>query len=181
MKKTILTILAGVALMTSCSQNQNKEYVIYGTVSDTKLEGAKIYLVPFDNHDRENIDSTYIKNHSFEFHGTQERMVELRVEKRRRFGVQSLLVVTEPGNTYVTIGGVSIGRGTPQNDSLQAWKSFTMLFNEEISQLSKEGLTEEMKALQESHMARTRQMASNVGKHTTLGAFLDARVSRAEK
>ena len=46
MKKTLLTILAGVALMTSCSQN--KEYVIYGTVSDTKLEGAKIYLVPFD-------------------------------------------------------------------------------------------------------------------------------------
>ena len=180
MKKTLLTILAGVALMTSCSQNPNREYVIYGTISNPKLEGAKVYLVPFDKHERDDIDSTYIHNHMFEFRGTKERMVDVRLEKRRRFGVQNLLVVTEPGTTYVTIGEVSVGRGTPQNDSLQAWKSLTMQFNEEVTQLSKEGLTEEMKALQDAHMARTLQMASNVGTHTTLGSFLEARVSRAQ-
>ena len=179
MKKTLLTILAGVALMTSCSQNE--EYVIYGTVSDPKLEGAKIYLVPFEKHERNDIDSTYVNNHMFEFRGTQERMVDIRLEKRKRFGVQNLLVVTEPGKTYVTIGSVSVGRGTPQNDSLQAWKSLTMIFNEEIAQLHKDGLTEEMKALQDAHMARTLKMASNVGKRTTLGSFLEARVSRAER
>lgn len=179
MKKTLFTIFAGLALMTSCSQSN--EYVIYGTVSDTKLEGAKIYLVPFEKHEKKDIDSTYIKNHTFEFRGTKERMVDIRLERRRRFGVQSLLVVTEPGSTYVTIGEVSVGRGTPQNDSLQAWKSLTMQFNEEMAQLSKAGLTEEMKTLQDAHMDRTLQMASNVGTHTTLGSFLEARVARAEK
>lgn len=179
MKKIFFLILAGALMLASC--NKSNEYVIYGTVSKPELEGAKIYLVPFDNHEKENIDSTYIRNHTFEFRGTEERMVDIRLEKRRRFGIESLLVVTEPGAAYVTIGEVSVGRGTPQNDSLQAWKSYTMMFNDEIAKLHKDGLTEEMKALQESHMARTRQMASNVGKNTTLGAFLESRVARAEK
>ena len=44
MKKILLTLFAGVALLASCSQP--KEYVIYGTVSNPDLEGAQVFLVP---------------------------------------------------------------------------------------------------------------------------------------
>lgn len=80
-----------------------------------------------------------------------------------------------------TIGQVSVGRGTPQNDSLKVWKSLTMIFNEEIAKLHKEGLTEEMQALQDEHLASTRKMISKVSKKSTLGAFLDSRVSKLDE
>jgi hypothetical protein len=166
MKKIVFTLLAGTALLASCAE-QDKGYVIYGTVSNPDLEGAQVFLVPLENPTKETIDSVYISNQMFEFRGTEERIADIRIE--------NLLVVTEPGETFVTIGEVSSSRGTPQNDSLQVWKNLTKQYNMQVSSLRREGRKDEAAALREKHIARTRQMAKNVGKETTLGTFLNSR------
>lgn len=173
MKKIIFTLLAGTALLASCSQD--KGYVIYGTVSNPDLEGAQVFLVPLENATKETIDSVYIHNQMFEFRGTEEKMVDIRIERYKRYGNENLLVVTEPGETFVTIGQVSSGRGTPQNDSLQVWKNLTKQYNMQVSSLRSQGRKEEAAALRESYIDRTRSLASNVGKGSTLGVFLNSR------
>lgn len=173
MKKIITTLLAGAALLASCSQD--KEYVIYGTVSNPDLEGAQVFLVPLENATKETIDSVYIHNQMFEFRGTEEKMADIRIEMYKRYGNENLLVVTEPGETFVTIGQVSSGRGTPQNDSLQVWKNLTMQYYQQSGSLRKQGMKAEADALRDSYASRTRQMASNVGRESTLGKFLDSR------
>ena len=173
MKRTIFTIIAGAALLTSCSQN--KEYVIHGTVNDPNLEGAKIYLVPLENATVETIDSVYVENQSFEFRGTEEKIADIRIERRRRLGMQNLLVITEPGEIYVTIGRVSSSGGTAQNDSLQVWKDLTKEYHQTSSDLIRQGRRGEVKAVREAYVARTRQMAANLGHKSTLGIFLNGR------
>ena len=174
MKKTIITLLAGAALLASCAE-QEKGYVIYGTVSNPDLEGAQVFLVPLENATKETIDSVYIQNQMFEFRGTEEKIADIRIERYKRYGNENLLVVTEPGETFVTIGQVSSSRGTPQNDSLQVWKNLTMQYNQQVSSLRRQDRNEEAAALRESYIDRTRRMASNVGKGTTLGVFLNSR------
>jgi len=174
MKKTIITLLAGAALLASCAE-QEKGYVIYGTVSNPDLEGAQVFLVPLENATKETIDSVYIQNQMFEFRGTEEKIADIRIERYKRYGNENLLVVTEPGETFVTIGQVSSSRGTPQNDSLQVWKNLTMQYNQQVSSLRRQDRNEEAAALRESYIDRTRRMASNVGKGSTLGVFLNSR------
>lgn len=177
MKKIIIMLLAGAVMLASCSQE--KGYVIYGTVSNPELEGAQVFLVPLENPVKETIDSVVIHNQMFEFRGTEEKMADIRIERYKRYGNENLLVVTEPGETFVTIGQVSSGRGTPQNDSLQVWKNLTMQYYQQSGSLRKQGMKAEADALREAYVARTRQMASNVGKGTTLGAFLDSRYPKS--
>ena len=177
MKKIIIMLLAGAVMLASCSQE--KGYVIYGTVSNPELEGALVFLVPLENPVKETIDSVVIRNQMFEFRGTEEKMADIRIERYKRYGNENLLVVTEPGETFVTIGQVSSGRGTPQNDSLQVWKNLTMQYYQQSGNLRKQGMKAEADALREAYVARTRQMASNVGKGTTLGAFLDSRYPKS--
>lgn len=160
MKKIVFTILAA-ALLASCAHDN--ECVIHGTVTNPDLEGAKVYFVPVEEESMENLDSTYIHNQFFEFRGTEERVVDIRLEKRRRLGVETLLVVTEPGDIYVTIGKSSTGRGTPQNDTIQAWKHLTQnLYRKQIEH--------------DYYISRTKQMAKNIGEKTTLGSFLLSRM-----
>lgn len=174
MNKTIIKLLAGASLLASCAE-QEKGYVIYGTVSNPDLEGAQVFLVPLENATKETIDSVYIADQMFEFRGTEEKIADIRIERYKRIGNENLLVITEPGETHVTIGQVSSSRGTPQNDSLQVWKNLTKQYNMQVSSLRSQGRKDDAAALRESYIARTRQMASNVGKETTLGTFLNSR------
>lgn len=161
MKRTlILTGLLTAAILCSCNKDG---YHIKGTVTDPGLEGAIVFLVPVTEpvHEpsKDNLDSTFIRNGHFEFIGTRERLVDVRVEKFKRMNVQNLLVVTEPGVIDVVLGERSSGSGTPQNDSLQVWKNLT----ENRTQL---GLHPK------AYMERTRSIAHNIGDETTLGSFL---------
>ena len=166
MKKIVFTLFAA-AMLASCATHSN-EYVIHGTVASHELEGAKVYLVPMGDVTKENLDSTYIHNQFFEFRGTEERVVDVRLERRRRWGVETLLVVTEPGEIYVTLGQTSTGRGTPQNDSIQVWKHLTQsYYRKEIDQ--------------DYYFSRSLQMVKNVGEKSTLGAFLNSRFSEKSK
>lgn len=173
MKTKFIFILIVVIVFTSCSQSS--QYIICGTVTNPALEGAMVFLVPLENATKETIDSVYISNQMFEFRGTEEKIADIRIERFKRFGNENLLVITEPGETFVTIGQVSSGRGTPQNDSLQVWKNLTKQYNMQVSSLRSQGRKEDAAALRESYIARTRQMARNVGKESTLGKFLSSR------
>lgn len=160
MKHILMMSLLAAALLCSCNKDG---YRIHGTVTDPSLEGAIVFLVPVTEPvhlpEKDNLDSTFIKNGHFEFSGTKERMVDVRVERLKRFGVQNLLVVTEPGEIDVVLGQRSSSCGTPQNDSLQVWKDIT----ENRGRL---GLQPE------AYMERTRSMAHAVGDDSTLGSFL---------
>lgn len=173
MKKTIFTLLAGAVLLASCSRN--KEYVIYGSVSNPDLEGAQVFLVPLENAAEENIDSVCIRNQMFEFRGIGEKMAEIRIEMSKGYGSENLLVVTEPGEAYVTIGPESSAKGTPQNDSLQVWKNLTEQYYDQLSILMRQKRNLEAMKLRDSYYSRSHQMALNVGVETALGRFLYSR------
>lgn len=171
MKKIIFTA-AVTLLLVSCTGNKG-DFSIYGTVTNPDLEGACIYLVPMLEEvilpGRENLDSTFIKDGKFEFHGNVERISDLRLERYRRIDVQNLLVVTEPGTINVTIGKESFGGGTPQNDSLQVWKELNAQLRQEMAVA---GGKEERDALHKKFKTRTQELAHNCGDGSTLAEFL---------
>lgn len=156
MKKTAAILAAALTLMSCAPKNQ---FVIKGTVEKPELEDARVFLVPIGNETPEFIDSTQIKNGRFTFKGNTETLSEIRVERLKRFGTESLLVVTEPGTIEVSLGYFSSGKGTPQNDSLQAWKGANMIYRS--GQMSREQLKE-----------RTYAIIDALGEDSTLGAFL---------
>ena len=157
MKRRIYALFAAAAVLASCSPSN--EYVIYGTVTNPDLEGAQVFLVPLENAVKETIDSVYIKNQMFEFRGSEEKMADIRIERFKRLGNENLLVITEPGETYVTIGPVSSSRGTPQNDSLQVWKNLTKQYHQKLLP-------------RDAYIGRIHQMADALGAESTLGSFL---------
>ena len=170
MKKILfLTVAAAAFLLCACGRD---EYRIHGRVTSNELEGVKIFLVPYGHEERENVDSVLIHNHEFEFRGREHWMCTLRLISHERHKGQNLLVATEPGDIYVTIGPDSRGGGTPQNDSLQVWKDLTIEHNRRLGQLYDAGLKEEATEEHAAYRTRTQQMALALGEDSILGAFL---------
>ena len=169
MKKAFLFLMALAAILASCGRNQ---YRIHGRVTSNDLEGIQIFLVPVGHEEPENVDSVKIRNHEFFFKGNKEWMCALRLDRYHRDKGQNLLVATEPGDIYVTIGPDSHGGGTPQNDSLQVWKDLTIQSNKEYGQLYNAGLKAQADSLRAIYKQRTREMALALGEDSTVGAFL---------
>lgn len=170
MKKILfLTVAAAAFLLCACGRD---EYRIHGRVTSNELEGVKIFLVPYGHEERENVDSVLIHNHEFEFRGREHWMCTLRLISHERHKGQNLLVATEPGDIYVTIGPDSRGGGTPQNDSLQVWKDLTIEHNRRLGQLYDAGMKEEATEEHAAYRTRTQQMALALGGDSILGAFL---------
>ena len=96
------------------------------------------FLVPFYGEKNANtVDSVEIKDGKFEFTTDSSKLYKILVDLRFRMGVQSLLVVGEPGDVKVTIDSVSHAVGTPQNDSLEKWKVRTEMHNRELMKMRK--------------------------------------------
>ena len=168
MKRIILFVLCALALC-SCGKGQ---YRIHGRVTSNDLEGIQVFLVPIGHEEPENVDSVKIRNHEFSFKGRKEWICEIRLDRYHRDKGQNLLVVTEPGDIYVTIGPNSTGGGTPQNDSLQVWKDLTMEHNRVYGGLYDEGRKEEAKAVHAEYLRRTREIALSLGEESIAGKFL---------
>lgn len=168
MKRIILFALCAMALC-SCGRGQ---YRIHGRVTSNDLEGVQVFLVPVGHEEPENVDSVKIRNHEFTFKGRKEWMCEIRLDRYHRDKGQNLLLVTEPGDIYVTIGPDSSGGGTPQNDSLQVWKDLTIEHNRRLGQLYDAGMKEEATKEHAAYRTRTQQMALALGEDSILGAFL---------
>lgn len=126
MRKLLYIALVCVAAGLGCCGNPKEEYVVKGSTSQERLEGERVFLVPYGSptiEDSIGVDSTVIKNGKFEFRGHKgEFLARVTMDKRVRYGTQDLLIVTEPGEITVIIDSVSSGTGTPQNNVLQAWK-----------------------------------------------------------
>ena len=170
MKRSLLLVaVLAAALFASCSRNQ---YRIHGRVTSNDLEGIQIFLVPVGHEEPWNVDSVYIHNHEFFFKGDKHWMCALRLDKRHRDKGQNLLVATEPGDIYVTIGPDSHGGGTPQNDSLQIWKDLTIKNNQIEGQMRNAGLKQQADSLHKVYKERTQALALSLGAESIAGAFL---------
>ena len=170
MKKAFFLLAAlTVVLISSCGRDQ---YRIHGRVTSNDLEDMQIFLVPLGHETAEFVDSVHIHNHEFFFQGKEHWMCEIRLGKRQRDKGQNLLVVTEPGDIYVTIGPDSRGGGTPQNDSLQVWKDLTIQRNAVFGPLYDAGMKAQADSVHQLYKERTRAMARSLGEDSILGAFL---------
>lgn len=177
--------LLSVFCMIGCRVNKvQSSCKIEGTASGA-LNGKKIFLVPLNGpQDRAHVDSAVIENGKFEFSVDTLMMAVLRIDLRARYGNQELLVVTEPGTVNVVIGEVSTASGTPQNDSLQVWKSLSEEYQAKnrslLMQLQqtqdddslKSGIKAVMKGNYQSLKNRSRYMADGL-KKGVLYEFLD--------
>ena len=119
----VLTLVCGCVI--GCT-NSNEGYRIKGTTSQSRLNGKKVFLVPYGTRTYEDsigVDSTIIKDGKFEFQGNKgEFLARVTIDMKHRHGTQDLLIVTEPGEISVVIDSVSSATGTPQNEALQSWK-----------------------------------------------------------
>lgn len=168
MKRIILFVLCALALC-SCGKGQ---YRIHGRVTSNDLEGIQVFLVPIGHEEPENVDSVKIRNHEFSFKGRKEWICEIRLDRYHRDKGQNLLVVTEPGDIYVTIGPDSSGGGTPQNDSLQVWKGLTIQYNQQYGYLKEGGMNAEADSVRSAYKQRTWEMARALGEDSAAGEFL---------
>ena len=170
MKKAfVLTALLGILLF-SCSHPNR--YRIHGRVTSNELEGVQVFLVPVGHEEPENVDSVVIRNHEFFFKGDKNWMCAIRLDRYHRDKGQNLLVATEPGDIYVTIGPDSSGGGTPMNDSLQVWKDLTIASNKEWTDLMNAGRKDLADSSRAVYRDRTRQMALALGEDSIVGEFL---------
>ena len=170
MKRTlILPLLLAAAVFAACGRDQ---YRIHGRVTSNELEGVRVFLVPVGHEEPENVDSLEIHNHEFSFKGREHRMCTIRLHRNHRDKGQNLLVATEPGDIYVTIGPDSHSGGTPLNDSLQVWKDLTIQQNQLTSLLRQEGRKEEADSVHQAYRERTQAMAIALGEDNIVGKFL---------
>jgi len=170
MRRFLVLAALLVAALSACSKSD--QYRIHGRVTSSDLDGVQVFLVPVGHEEPENVDSVYIKDHEFMFKGRKHWICEIRLDKYHRDKGQNLLVVTEPGDIYVTIGPDSRGGGTPQNDSLQVWKDLTVSHNRAFGQLYDAGLKVAADSVHGMYKDRTRQMALSLGRNSELGGFL---------
>ena len=156
-----------------------------GTINP-KFNGKKIFLVPMTRPaTMETVDSMVVTDGKFAFTADTCDLRVIRVDYHFRIGVQDLLVITESGDRVVNIDSISSCKGTPQNDSLQAWKERTERFNMECQPFMIDGRNAEkrgdlataatMQAKLDSIRREYRKESNALGesmKGTSLGDFL---------
>ena len=178
-----------ILLLGGCQQNDGKCY-IEGTVNGEKYEGKRIFVVPLNGPTTaEYVDSMEIKDGKFHFvkDFTKDtiQMYKILLDYHYRMGLQPLLIVGEPGHLRVTIDSISSAGGTPQNDSLQAWKEVTekyiqdyATYNRTVSMLRENDMMEQAAKIQQesrevqlTYKRYTRRLAENM-KEGALHDFL---------
>lgn len=186
--KKILFSVAIAATMMACGSGSDKGFTIEGTVTQARLEGQKIFLVPMDDSIKKEIgvDSTVIKDMKFQFKGNREFVGDIRLDWRVRMGTQNLFVITEPGTITVTIDSNSVGGGTPQNEALQQWKDLTIRRNKaaafqgrHVRYLISQGdtayahrLQDSIKTYIEDYREESRKMAKHFDEGATFREFI---------
>lgn len=130
---SVLFFIAAVFAFSSC-ESQDEKFVIKGTTTQSRLNGERVFLVPFGGKEIEDsigVDSVVVKDNKFEFTGHGEYMARITMDKRVRYGTQDLLIVTEGGGVVeVVIDSVSHGGGTPQNEALEQWKNIKIMHDQ---------------------------------------------------
>lgn len=159
---------------------------IHGIVNGEQYEGKRIFLVPFSGPaTAETVDSVEIKDGQFEFTPDSMQMYKILLDYHYRFGTQPLIVIAEAGDIQVKIDTISSAVGTPQNDSLQAWKEMTEEYQRQHGALDRliaakkqrgdtvqiAGIQAQADRMRMAYKHRSRAMAANM-EGTVLGDFL---------
>lgn len=125
-----------------CASNaENKPCHIHGTLPDSSYNGYRVFLISTETMGKDGnkgVDSVEVQNQQFDFHVDRNEVAIIRMSWKRRFGLEDLLVVVEPGEINVTLDSISSSGGTPMNDSLQAWKELTMQHNQKTNKIRRE-------------------------------------------
>jgi len=161
-----------IACFAGCSKN---EAIIEGKVPDASYDKEVVYLVPLKDATKETVDSTFIHNSRFRFKIKPEKQNQvfiLRVKPMLRLYMQQLLVVTEPGTTFVTLGAPSSGSGTPLNETLQQWKDKKFIYDSTYYTLRKKAIKE----TDETEKARLQSEADEIAKEYQ--AYADSLVEK---
>lgn len=190
MKKIIATI-ALAATIIGCTTTPKVEdglCHIQGTTNE-RFEGKKIFLLPAEGPaTMETVDSVVVTNGKFAFQSEPGEMKIIRIDYRYRTGVEDLLVVMEPGNLEVIIDSISSGKGTPQNDTLQAWKERTMQHYRDLApyriqakeaekagdRATVDALMQKIESLEKAYKKYSRDLTDRL-KEGTLYEFLNTR------
>jgi len=185
MKQKIVMSLAVMAamVMAGCNdsiQQQSGPCHIKGTVPD-RFNGQTVFLVPMEGpQSPEYVDTVVVADGHFEF----EKDTVILARIMLGFRMQPVVVVTEPGVVEVTIDSISSVKGTPQNDSLQAWKVLTeqlMMTNtiakqqllecQQNDSVTAERIRKDAHEKFVDYKNKTRRLAENM-KGTVLGEYL---------
>lgn len=143
---TIVAMAMALLMTIGCAENKKGSNVsggvchIVGTLPSDDYNDKCLYLIAENKliRDSVGIDSCFVKDRKFEFTTDKNMMMILRMAFKYRFGLQDLLVVTEPGELEVVIDSISSAKGTPNNDSLQMWKDATESRGIVMAELRKE-------------------------------------------
>lgn len=96
-------------------------------------------MVPFGSTSLAGQDSAIIRNGRFRFEGKVNipEICELRMRPMMRLFVDKLVCIKEPGHVWVILNKRSSAYGTPQNDSLQAWRNYKYRTDSVLTVLNK--------------------------------------------
>lgn len=134
MKHAFYTLFAVIICLSACSKKED-QFIIKGTTTQSRLNGQRVFLVPFsfsnpNYEDSIGVDSVVIENNQFEFRGKGEYLARVTMDKKVRYGTQDILIVTEAGNEItVHIDSTSHCGGTPQNEVMEKWKNMKIQYN----------------------------------------------------
>ncbi len=165
-------LVAIVAVTVECGNTNGNTCHVSGVAPDSMMEGKWVFLVPFDNATRNNVDSVLVKNGRFEFRSDTQMVAKVLTAFLLQLDVQPLLIVVEPGEVEVTIASTSSAKGTPQNDSLQQWKELTERHNSEMAAFRRADNRAAADSAQAVYVKRTQQLVRNL-KHGVLHDFLN--------
>lgn len=131
MKKIIFTFAVLSALMVGCTSKD--ECRIHGTVKDSSLNGGKVYVLAYDEHESEGLDSAVIENGMFEIKTEENVVAVLRVDDAHKHRHCDVIMVEEPGDITVEIDSAVTVKGTPGNDVLNKWKEMSRKHNNKMT------------------------------------------------
>ena len=153
---------------------------VYGSVSDSSMEGRRIVIEPLDmSTTTVKSDTVEIKNGKFEIALDSLLIYKVMPAEGTLYGtLQPIIIVGEPGNVWVSLGPDSHSGGTAQNDTIEHWKvlteAHTRAYNQVLakaSQMAAKGdsvqaaaLHKEADSLHTIYSEKTHHMAEGIGK-----------------
>jgi peroxiredoxin len=123
MKQLAFWAMAAVLVLTACGDG--KSFAVKGKVADSSLNGALLILqqVNFETGESKLLDSAFVKDNEFEFHGLGGELPEFCVvsPKKPDGKFPSVTFVREPGKIKIDIKDIDNFEvsGTPSNDQYQ--------------------------------------------------------------
>ena len=134
----IIWLFAAMMMIMACQpQQRTGSCRVYGSVSDSTMEGQRIVIEPLDmSKTSVKSDTVLVKDGKFETSLDSVMIYKVMPAEGTLYSVlQPVIIVAEPGNVWVKLGVDSHSGGTAQNDTLEQWKILTEAHSHVYNQL----------------------------------------------